>query len=146
VRENDYPANVGDIAFDPAVDDDAFTLCDENMVRQYYNFGKGLQYKGEKAAIDDHFNGKVSGDPWDNGFLTIRFIVNCKGQTGRFRVEGMGNDYEVKEFSEGLTNELLSLTRSMDGWIVAHFDGARLDYYQYLTFKLEEGRLIEIMP
>lgn len=147
-QQNNYPLQVGDIYFDAKIDDPTFKLCDETRVFQYYNFENGLQYKGEKVKIIEHFAAgfKSSGTENESGFLTIRFIVNCNGQTGRFRVLGMDDDYQEKAFSESLTNQLLNLTKQLDGWIVGEHKGKTYDYYQYLTFKIENGKLIEIMP
>jgi hypothetical protein len=142
-----YPLHVGDIYFDSTIDDPDFKLCDENRVFQYYNFGKGLQYHGEKIKINEHFNGLIAKEQKDeSGFLTIRFIVNCQGKTGRYRVQGMNNDYKEKAFNKNLTSQLLSLTKQLDGWVVGEYEGKAYDYYQYLTFKIENGKLIEIMP
>jgi hypothetical protein len=142
-----YPLQVGDIYFNHETDDPNFKLCDENEVYQYYNFGKGLQYKGEKIRIYEHFkSGLTARHSEESGFLTIRFIVNCQGKTGRFRIQGMDNNYVETTFSEKLTNQLLSLTKQLDGWAIRDFDGKAFDYYQYLTFKIEKGKLIEIMP
>lgn len=149
-QQNNYPLQVGDIYFDVKLDDSNFKVCDEKQVFQYYNFGKGLNYKGEKVKINEHFKaGFKSNDAVnESGYLTIRFIVNCKGETGRFRVLGMDTDYKEKVFSESLTSQLLQLTKQLDGWIVGEFEGEGIpfDYYQYLTFKIENGKLIEIMP
>jgi len=144
-----YPEHVGDISFDDKLDDTNFKVCtNENNIPQYYNFGKGLQYTGEKIAIDKYFgeNFKNKIQKNETGFLTIRFIVNCEGKTGRFRVEGMDSHYQVKKFDKELENQILKLTMQLDGWIAGELQGQKLDYYQYLTFKLEEGQLIEIMP
>ncbi len=143
-----YPLQVGDIHFDPETDDPNFKLCHENEVYQYYNFSKGLQYKGEKHKINEHFKSglKMSGQSEESGFLTIRFIVNCQGKPRRFRIQGMDNNYIEKTFSQDLTNHLLSLTKQLDGWEIGDFEGEAFDYYQYLTFKIEQGNLIEIMP
>ena len=143
-----YPLQVGDINFDSKIDDPTFKLCDEDRVHQYYNFGKGLQYKGEKQAINEHFKSelKTNEQKDESGVLTIRFIVNCNGETGRFRVQGMNNDFNEQNFSDNITNQLLSLTKKLNGWIVGEIEGKKYDYYQYLAFKIENGKLIEIMP
>jgi len=143
-----YPAQVGDILFDAEIDDPNFRLCDEQRVFQYYNFGKGLQYEGEKVKIINFFADgfKPKNDEAESGFLTIRFVVNCEGKTGRYRVQSMGNDYKEKTFKRDLTAQLLSLTKKLDGWIPGEYEGKTYDYYQYLTFKIEKGILIEIMP
>jgi hypothetical protein len=147
-KKSNYPENVGDIAFDEKADDPNFKICHEDNVFQYYNFSKGFQYKGEKAKVNEHFQNGFKGKEknGETGFLTIRFIVNCEGKTGRFRVQGMDINYNSKEFSKELVDDLLTLTKKMDGWIVGEIEGVKADYYQYLTFKLENGKLIEIMP
>lgn len=144
----DYPRHVGDLSFDAKTDDPDFKICNEEVVFQYYNFGKGVQYKGEKPQITAHFTRGLTqqGDPTDTGFLTIRFVVNCQGATGRFRVQGIDNNYQEKKFSPGLTDQLLSLTKKLDGWVIGEYEGKVFDYYQYLTFKIENGTLVEIMP
>ncbi len=144
-----YPEHVGDISFDASLDDPGFKICSkENNIPQYYNLGKGLQYQGEKIAINKYFeiNFKNRIQKNETGFLTIRFIVNCEGKTGRFRIEGMDNNYQTIKFDEGLENQILKLTKQMDGWMVGKLQGQKIDYYQYLTFKLNDGQLIEIMP
>jgi len=142
-----YPNQVGDIEFDEKIDDPQFKTCNK-IVFQYYNFGKGLQYQGEKIKILEafkEFNAIHSTD--DSGYVTIRFIVNCEGKTGRFRIQEMNNNYEPKKFSDDVKTQLLKITQSLNGWIVSMDEGgSKLDYYQYLTFKLESGRIIEIMP
>ncbi len=142
-----YPAQVGDIEFDEKQDDHQFKICNE-FVGQYYNYGKGLQYQGEKIKILESFKGfKETNSIEDSGYVTIRFIVNCEGKTGMFRIQEMNYNYEPKKFSEEVKTQLLKITQSLNGWIVPMDEnGSKLDYYQYLTFKLESGRIIEIMP
>lgn len=144
----EYPLQVGDISFDSKIDDPDFKVCDDNNVLQYYNLGKGLQYKGEKSAINKYFKRglKSTGLKEDTGYITIRFIVNCKGEVGRFRVQKMDNDFNEKEFSADFEKQLLKLTKQMSGWMVGEYEGKIYDYYQYLTFKSESGNLVEIMP
>jgi hypothetical protein len=147
-QASSYPENVGDISFNPKLDDPSFKICNEKYVFQYYNFSKGLQYKGEKVKIDQFFREhftykKMAGE---TGSLTIRFIVNCEGKTGLFRVQEMDSHYNAKKFNAELRDQLLLLTRQLDGWVAAQWQGKKVDYYQYLTFRLIDGKLIEIMP
>jgi hypothetical protein len=143
-----YPTHVGDISFNEKTDDPEFKPCNSERVFQYYNFGKGFQYKGEKIAINEYFRSEFSALKKynDTGFLTIRFIVNCEGKTGWFRIQQMGDDYKEKKFNKNLVEEILELTKKMDGWIPAEYESTKMDYYQYLTFKFQNGKLIEIMP
>lgn len=142
-----YPNHVGDIAFDEKTDDPNFKICLSGRIPQYYEFGKSLQYKGEKPAIDKHFEIlKQNESTAESGYITIRFIVNCEGKTGRYRIEEMNNDYQPMSFDKKLVEKILTLTRELDGWHVGGDQAHPVDYYQYLTFKIEGGKLIEIMP
>lgn len=143
-----YPRQVADITPDSTQDDPLFNVCHPEAIYQYYNFGKGLLYKGEKIEITRFFqrNFKAASKE-DTGYLTIRFVVNCEGKTGRFRVEQMGFDYQPKNFSPELTSQLLHLTTQLQDWgIAVDPSGQPKDYYQYLTFKLRHGNLEEILP
>lgn len=143
-----YPEHVGDIYYDSMTDDPSFKICDENKVLQYYNFGNGLMYAGEKIKIEEHFKEglKSTKREKETGFVTIRFIVNCEGKSGRFRIQGMDIEYKDKVFDRSLSDQLLNLTKQLDGWGIGQMNDKPSDYYQYLTFKIEDGNLIEIMP
>jgi hypothetical protein len=143
-----YLAFVGDAEYNPSLDDAGFKVCNVEQVQQYYAFGKGMQFKGEKIKIIEYFEGKFKGDQFkgENGYITIRFIVNCEGNTGRFRVQEMDFDFQPKHFSKGLSEQLLILTQNLNGWVVGTWDGQPFDYYQHLIFKIEDGKIIEILP
>ncbi|MBL0082285.1 MAG: hypothetical protein IPP37_07555 [Saprospiraceae bacterium] len=139
---------VGDIYFDPEQDDPQFMLCDDQEeVFQYFNFSRGMQIKGEKKALDRYIktqfkNTKAS----DNGYVRVRFIVNCKGETGRFRL--LVSDLQFKEaaLSKELTSQLMQITKGIKGWQIIYHEGKNRDYYQYLTFKIVNGDIKEILP
>jgi hypothetical protein len=142
---------VGDIPFDEDTDNPDFELCyEEQYIRQYFNFSKGVQYKGEKPAILQHFHDNYKAiDSKQSGLLRIRFIVNCKGETDRFRLMGANENLEPMEFDSEISDQLLQLSKKMDGWLpIAEesMNDMKLDYYQYLIFKIHNGELIEIMP
>ena len=145
-----YPQQVGDIQFDKKIDDKNFKICDSTHIFQYYNFGKGFQYKGEKYEIIKTFKEKyhpiINSKKGETGYITIRFIVNCEGKTGMFRVEEMDSNYQTTVFNAIIKNQLLDITKSLDGWPINMYKDKIHAYYQYLTFKLEDSKLIEILP
>lgn len=142
-----YPAHVGDITPDSTQDDPGFTVCRETYIPQYYSIETG--FEGEKPAIERHFRANFAKNKrWkgESGFITIRFVVNCRGQTGRFRMQEMGTDMKPKQFPRDLSGQLLELTRSLKGWRPGQSQIKALDYYQYLTFKIADGDIAEILP
>lgn len=144
-----YPAKVGNIIFDEKVDDINFKRCisDDRFMYQYYNDSKGFQYKGEKYEIEKKLKSlslkELSGK---SGYITIRFVVNCEGKTGLFRMKQMNEDYKEFVFDEKLSNQLLIFTKSLNGWAPKEIEGKKIDYYQYLTYKIENGQVSEILP
>lgn len=143
-----YPPNIGDIEFNPDTDKKDFHLCFRNYIIQYFNYTNGLQYNGEKAEIEKIFFKQYQNQniPGENGLVRIRFVVNCKGETDRFRMMGMDWNYNSKTFSSKVTDQLMQISRNLNGWIPRKFKGRDVDYYQYLIFKIENGNLLEIMP
>ncbi len=143
-----YPRWIGDITFDPELDKADFEICGgEENVKQYFNFTQGLQYDGEKRAILNFFQANYSPIESDNsGLVRIRFLVNCKGETDRFRIISMNDNYEETAFDADITDQLLNLIRQLNGWKIMPTSEEPEDYYQYLIFKIQDGKLIEILP
>lgn len=144
----EYLRWVGDIEYDPQLDTTDFTLCNrDEKVLQYFNFGVGLQYKDEKKAIKDQFfKNYHQVETNQSGWIRIRFIVNCEGETGRFRVISSNMNYQQFDFDERITNQLMAITKSLKGWKVLSLERDPLDYYQYLIFKIDQGKIVEILP
>lgn len=139
---------VGDIAHDPLIDDPNFFVCNDSQIAQYYNFGTHIVYNGEKPALEIMFADKLSAFEHKRytGYLTIRFIVNCQGQAGRFRHEGMDFAYQPKSFDRTTIEELTNVIRDYKGWGKASYNGVEYDWYHYLLFKFENGKITQIMP
>jgi len=142
-----YPNHVGDIEKDSHLDSKDFKPCTDGQVYQYYNFGNNIQYKGEKRALINTFKREFKNQSADiNGYVTIRFIVNCMGETGRFRVKTLDGDYKPIDMNKSLVDQLLSITKNLDGWLPGASGDLHYDYYQYLTFKITEGQIKSILP
>ena len=142
-----YPAHIGDIQFDEKLDDSDFKKCFVDLGSfQYYNFD-GFQYKGEKFEIEKKLERlNLKSDKNSNGYITIRFIVNCEGKPGMFRVQQMNENYKEIAFDKTLTDQLLEFTKSLKDWMPKEYLGIKINYYQYLTFKIKDGKISEILP
>lgn len=139
---------VGDIEFDPDQDNAAFELCHgDKKVKQYFNISEGLPYNGEKSAIVKRFQENYKPVSTNqSGWVRVRFIVNCKGQTDRFRVIGADMEYQNQVFDPQITDQLLAISKELQGWKVLPDEENPEDYYQYLSFKIENGHIKEILP
>jgi len=141
------PDEVGDLSFDPSRDDPAFSVCNIHQVLQYYNTRS--YYNDHKKEILAYFlNGfKEGSDRKDqDGYLTIRFIINCKGETGWFRVLELDSSYHAFHFLEKISGQLLELTKQLKGWEPAAYKDKVYDSYQYITFRIRNGKIIRFSP
>jgi hypothetical protein len=104
-------------------------------------------YHGEKPAIVKAFDEiDLPVIDQNDGYVTIRFLVNCKAETGRFRLEQVNFDYQDKIFEGELVTQLLEKTKQLDGWLPGVREGLRCDYYKYLTFKIINNQIVDILP
>jgi len=142
-----FPPNVGDFAFNAALDDSSFTVCNPKIVFQYYNTPG--YYKQHKREIEHYFKSHyqpVAQGTSGTGYLTIRFIINCSGQTGRFRVYELDANYQPAKFDARITSQLLKLARELRGWQPAVYKNTIYDSYQYITFQLKKGAIACVLP
>lgn len=145
----EYPKIVGDIEFDPKTDNKDFIVCKEdfNYSFQYFDFDN-FEYEGEKLAIENIFKKSYNSKKVkkESGLVRIRFIINCQGKTDRFRILSVDENYKAKEFDKNITEQLLQITKRLDGWKPKKYKEKEVNYYQYLIFKLVKGQLIEVLP
>jgi hypothetical protein len=148
-EKQEYLRWVGDIEQNNQIDDLSFKVCNgDDKILQYFNLGEGPVYNGEKSKILNTFksNYKPISDKKENGLIRIRFIINCEGKAGRFRVLQSGYDYQEKKFNQEIVSQLLNITKRIENWEVFYNKEVPVDYYMYLIFKIKNGQLTEILP
>jgi len=142
-----FPENVGDIRFDSLHDDPGFIVCNPKQVLQYYNTAS--YYKDHKKEIIKYLlSNFITQDSFQDqsGFLTVRFIINCNGNTGCFRLFEMDSNYQPIHFKEALSRHLLKLVQQLSGWQPAVYKEKVYDSYQYITFRIRNGKIISVSP
>ena len=136
---------VGQILFDPKKDDPDFYLCDKANILEHYQ--TGTKYKEGTKSVRAYFAPLLKGLPerkGENGTLTVRFIVNCKGGTGRFRLLGINRRYGLKTFSDELSETILHAVKNMGCWTPGKYRGKIFDSYCTLNFKIKDGQVKDI--
>jgi hypothetical protein len=82
----------------------------------------------------------------DSGYLNLRFIINCEGEVGRFVIHENNLDLEPNTFNKDLKNQLFKLTSEIKGWQpIVLYDDVR-DSYMYVSYRIENGKITEIIP
>lgn len=133
-----YPDHVGDIAPDPELDDPEFQPCRESRIPQYYALGANFRIPNKQLM--DHFGTIDTTDKTGTGYFTIRFIVNCQGKIGRLREQSMTTGYQETALDAELRQAIRDKLLEFSQWPTGR------DFYQYLTFKIEQGQIREVLP
>jgi len=129
-------------------DDVNFEPCVSPVIKQYHHFNQGLAFEGEKPALEKVIHAAYPGFllPGESGWIRIRFVVNCRGEAGWYRISGADENYVEKQFDSSIIEALLEATSSLNGWKILPSEDEPEDYYQYLLFHMEDGRIKEIRP
>jgi len=135
------------IAVDPfEVNDSAFWVCQE-YIDPYY--ATGLEYEGGTRQLKKEIWSKFKQQQYGskNGYITIRFVINCAGKTGRFEIEQTDFNFEPIRFDKYLVKHLFLLTQSLNKWKIGKDKKGNLkDSRKFLTYKIENGELKKILP
>ena len=140
---------VGEIYYNAALDDPAFKVCRPDRILEYYNTRSS--FKDHKKEIEQYFQAhykSVEAPAADSqtGFLTIRFIINCEGMGGWFRLSELDSNYHKFHFDKAISGQLMTLTKALPRWQPAIYKNKVYDSYQYITFKLKKGTIECILP
>jgi hypothetical protein len=73
-------------------------------------------------------------------------VVNCKGSAGRYQIIENDLGLKPKKFSKELVSHLFSITQQFKEWQPANWENESRDYNTYLTYKMRDGKIIEILP
>ncbi|MFZ1750778.1 MAG: hypothetical protein WAU01_11330, partial [Saprospiraceae bacterium] len=128
-----------------------FTLCNDllypnNPANRYY--AVGTRYNGGIFNITKTYRQKYKMPAIikESGLIRIRFIVNCRGETGRFEMIEMDENYSKKSFNPIISSQILQICKELNDWIPGKNDTNNVDSYKFLTFKIQDSEIVEIFP
>lgn len=141
----DYPAQFGEIPFDPNLDDSSFKLCDAT---QLVHSRTSLSYKGGRPRINEITKASFAshGKVYDyNGYVLVRFLVNCNGKVGRLRFEYLDAGFMEQKCPEGLIALIAKSVEALNQWTIATPSNRGKDHSKYLNFKILNGQIDAII-
>ena len=138
---------VGYIDKDKALLNNTYDLCNDGALIHTYS-GAGLDaYKGSKKRFRDAINTNFNNNNYtDSGYLNFRFLVNCEGNAGWFEIIEMDLDLNEKPLYKPMVDELFKFTASKENWNVLNYKNEPHNYYMYVSYRIENGKVTEIIP
>ncbi len=130
-------------------DDSDFVLCGhERRIADYYNSTPDGRYLySKRAMLDTIYSNLDKSKLFDqSGRLVFRFVVNCEGKPGRFITNGYDLDYQPKAFDQETVEHLFEILRKLKEWRPVVINEKSRDAYFYITFNIENGEIVDILP
>ena len=138
---------IGWIPFDKDSDNPDFKVCDELNIEEYYQVNPS--YGEGKPSIRKYFSPhkEVLEELCEkDGYVIVRFVINCQGQTDRYRTQFMSLNYKDENtVNTELQKKIIRLTRNMGNWTPGKYDGKTYDCYQHLKFLFKNSKLIDVL-
>ena len=140
---------IGYIDQEKALLNNTYTLCNDGELAYIFSsvkskafVGSSRQYK--KTILSEYKNNNYS----DSGYLNFRFLVNCEGNAGWFEIIELNLDLEEQKLNPDLVKDLLNFTSESKHWNILNYTktGEAYNYYNYVSYRLENGKITEIIP
>ena len=125
---------------------DGFEVCNENFILQYYNPERATYSKGKNELRKFVLSNYTNNNYTDSGYLNIRFVINCKGEAGRYIIHENNLDLEPQKLNTELVNQLFKITSNLKNWNPNFVRNEYRDSYMYLSYRIENGEITEIIP
>lgn len=126
-----------------------FSPCgDPDRIYDYYNGRVDAGFKGGKRSLERALEGKLDAGILfgESGYLTLRFVINCEGRVGWFKVEEADLNYQLTSFRRETIQHVFDVIQDLSPWQPGIINGEVADTYAYITLKLNNGNLVEILP
>ena len=125
---------------------EGFEVCDENFILQYYNPERATYSQGKNGLRSFILSNYKNKNYTDSGYLNIRFVINCKGEAGRYVIHENDLNLVPKTFTKDLKDQLFELTTHLKKWNPNFTHDMYRDSYMYISYRIENGNITEIIP
>jgi len=146
VDKKKYPHTVEYINPDKAFLNTGFKVCNEKFIVQYYNPERARYSKGKNGLRQFILSNYKNKNYSDSGYLNFRFIINCNGEAGRYIIHENDLNLNPKKFNKDLVGQLFNLTTKLKKWNPNFTQNEFRDSYMYISYRIENGEIIEILP
>ncbi|WP_281541996.1 hypothetical protein [Maribacter aestuarii] len=123
-----------------------FKRCSDKLPIGFYHSSASNIYKGGKPTFRKLIESSFSKEKYnDSGFLNFRFLIDCNGNIGDIETNELDVDLNPTKLDSNLVQELYKLSFIKENWNLVEAKEPR-DMYMYLIYKIEDGKVVEIIP
>ncbi|WP_442264745.1 hypothetical protein ACSIGC_10335 [Tenacibaculum sp. ZS6-P6] len=145
--EEQFPHYVGYINQEKALLNDTYTLCGDRSIYKTHHGAPDDAFEGGKKQFKNFILSNYKNDSYtDSGYLNFRFLINCEGNAGWFEIIEMNLDLEESPLNKSMVKQLLKLTSDSKNWAIFSYKNQPRNYYMYISYRIENGEIVEILP
>ena len=124
------------------------TACKDYTIYYYQVGGKYLESSITVLKQAQTYLQHVDKIDDGSGYITFRFRIDCAGhRTKRTQVLQTDETYKTHHFNKAFVNELYLFLNTLNDWKAARDNrGNSLSYIAFITFKIKDGKVINIIP
>ena len=145
-KENKFTHSAEYIDPEKSLLSEDFKVCNEEHIIQYYNPQRATYIEDKNGLRKFILSNYKNKNYTDSGYLNIRFVINCNGETGRYVLHQNNLDLEPINFNPDLVKQLFNLTTQLKKWNPNYTRNAYRDSYMYISYRIEHGEITEIIP
>ncbi len=130
---------------------DSFVICDKQELALQNGYVPACHYyfEGGRLALFGYINKNYiapNNAIGQNGYLMIRFVINCNGEAGKFDLVETDMYYKAFEFDPKISVQLLEIMQKIKNWGTPSRNNDEVfDQNVSILFKIKDGKLIELM-
>jgi hypothetical protein len=133
----------GSIPIDSAIYE---RLCIDRGITEFYSLNAKHPKSSYQILDEARQFYKKPEKSGQSGFLTVRLIVNCRGEASAFQLYQIDENYKNRPFDATISSQLLDFVKKLGGWKIGTYEGKTYNYYTYLCFKIKNGNLETVAP
>jgi hypothetical protein len=137
--------DLGHISYDALKDDVGFNVCDSTDI---YSGRNVMLYKGGNSKLVqdcmDEYKFDTSYKDY-NGYIIIRFMMNCKGDVGRYRARSINLDFSPQKSPANLLQHALTIVKNRTDWSKSMMFSEEREYSKFINFKFKNGKLEHVV-
>ena len=124
--------------------------CKDYSVFFYEGNGRGKYPEASSTILKDAQSFlKIKDNSYKgSGYITFQFMIDCNGKKmKKTRVLQTDEKYNNYHFEKEFVEELYTFLNTMDKWKIFKINsGEILCYHAFITFKIKNGKAVNIIP
>ena len=147
INKEKFPHHIGYINMEKALLNDVYELCGNGNIYKTHHGAPDDAFEVSKKRFRETILSEYKNENYaDSGYLNFRFLVNCEGNAGWFEIVEMNLDLVETDLNDQMVNQLFKLTSNTKHWKILMLKEVPRNYYMYISYRIENGEIIEILP